>query len=161
LDVATRTRKGSYVGMKEPTAASIEFGQRLKALMDRAGLTQEALGKALKLRQSGVSDMCNGTRQPRWDQVIVIANALGMTADEVLGMPPRSLVLSHDEETMIRAIRASRLDPAELLGKLLNPPQTQSPVPEPRNARGITAETTRRDDGQGQGQDEGPGRRSG
>lgn len=157
MAIASPRCNRSYVGM-EPTPETLEFARTLASAMARARMSQSRLSELTGVAQTSISKMLRGEQRVYLDQAIAFARALDCSVDEVCGMRGG---LSHDEETMVRAIRAARLDPADLLGKLLNPPQKHSPVPEPRNARGITAETTRRDDGQGQGQDEGPGRRSG
>jgi len=59
----------------------------LKALRERAGLTQLQLGKLLGKGQSAVAMWEAGDRMPRADKLPELARILGCTIDELYGQP--------------------------------------------------------------------------
>jgi transcriptional regulator with XRE-family HTH domain len=60
------------------------FGQRLKALRKRAGLTQAALGEALDLDYQAVSRMERGGVVPNWSTVKRLAGAVKASPNDFL-----------------------------------------------------------------------------
>src|SRR5258708_1406499 len=61
-------------------------GERIAALRAVRGLTGEQLGHALGLTKSQVSKIENGTRKLDISEVALVADALGVTLAEVLGV---------------------------------------------------------------------------
>ena len=64
--------------------------ERLKALRKRAGLTQEQLGEMVSVKQNAVAKWELGNGMPRVVTLIKLAQALGCTVDELLGVPQTS-----------------------------------------------------------------------
>ncbi len=62
----------------------VVFGQRLRHLRKRAGLTLEALGAKVGSSASYLSQLENGHREPRLSTVNQLAGALGCTPSELL-----------------------------------------------------------------------------
>ena len=62
------------------------LGRRLARLRKEQGLTQIELGTKTDLSQVLISDYERGRLQPSPDTLIKMANALGVTADELLGL---------------------------------------------------------------------------
>jgi Zn-dependent peptidase ImmA (M78 family)/transcriptional regulator with XRE-family HTH domain len=86
-------------------------GERIAALRATRGLTGEQLGAALGLTKSQVSKIENGTRKLDVSEVALVADALGVTLAEVLGVERKgSLALAarvtaatgHDETAPAR-----------------------------------------------------------
>ena len=60
-------------------------GERIKAARKNAGLTQEELGKRLGVSYVGISQWENNIRNPKYITLQRIANALGITPQELIG----------------------------------------------------------------------------
>jgi transcriptional regulator with XRE-family HTH domain len=58
------------------------FAARLRALRERAGLTQQALADAAGLHRVQVARFEAGRFAPRWDAVQALADALGVGLEE-------------------------------------------------------------------------------
>jgi transcriptional regulator with XRE-family HTH domain len=59
----------------------MDFGDRLKALRNRAGLSQEALARSAGLSTSNVSKLEQKKVIPSWPTVQALARALGVSLD--------------------------------------------------------------------------------
>ena len=58
----------------EPTG----FGERLKAVREAAGLTQDQLAERAGLYKFSIAKLEQGVREPTWGTVQVLAKALGV-----------------------------------------------------------------------------------
>jgi transcriptional regulator with XRE-family HTH domain len=54
------------------------FAQRLRQLREKAGLTQEALARGADMSLGNVRNYEQGIREPRWQGVFKLAEALGV-----------------------------------------------------------------------------------
>ncbi|MCV2462573.1 helix-turn-helix transcriptional regulator [Streptomyces sp. ICN988] len=71
--------------MHDGTSSAVDFGQRLRMLRDRAGLSQEALSHAAGVSVRALADMERGrTRGPQRRTVQALAEALGLEKDEAV-----------------------------------------------------------------------------
>lgn len=61
--------------------ASTSFGERLKQLREKAGLTQYALAKASGVTAQAIANIERGS-EPTWPTVIKLARALGVNVSE-------------------------------------------------------------------------------
>jgi|SRR5579859_223096 len=61
------------------------FGERLKALREQAGMTQQQLASASGLNRFGVAKLEQGVGEPRWPTVLALANALGVSCEAFTG----------------------------------------------------------------------------
>lgn len=61
----------------EPTG----FGERLKAVREAAGLTQDQLAERAGLYKFSIAKLEQGVREPTWATVQTLARALGVTCD--------------------------------------------------------------------------------
>ena len=61
------------------------FGGRLKAAREQLGLTQEAFAASTGFKISAISAFENGRRDPGLANLVRLADALGVTADQLLG----------------------------------------------------------------------------
>lgn len=59
-------------------------GQRIKAARERKNMTQEDLAALIDISPAHISVIERGTNIPRIDTFVAIANALGVSADELL-----------------------------------------------------------------------------
>ncbi len=60
------------------------IGPRIKAARERKGITQECLAEIVNLSPMHVSVIERGVKPPRLETLIKIANALDVSADELL-----------------------------------------------------------------------------
>ena len=65
---------------------SNKFSQKLLELRKDKELSQLQLGKQLNFSRSAISDWENGTREPSFDTLILIAKYFGVTTDYLLGL---------------------------------------------------------------------------
>jgi transcriptional regulator with XRE-family HTH domain len=61
----------------------VAFHERLKALRDAAGLSQEALARAAGISTSAVTKLEQAGKEPSWDTAKKLAKALGATLDDL------------------------------------------------------------------------------
>ncbi len=64
----------------------VDFGNKLKTLREKKGLSQKQLGLQLGLTKSTISAYENGLRKPSYDVLIVIADIFNVTTDYLLGV---------------------------------------------------------------------------
>jgi transcriptional regulator with XRE-family HTH domain len=64
-----------------------QFGMRLKELREAAGMTQRQLGEAAGVGQRSVSHWEQGLRGPSWENVVALADALGVDCRSFLKKP--------------------------------------------------------------------------
>lgn len=106
-----------------PTTSAMRLGQRLKAVRERAGKTQQQVADALGRDHKTVSAYENGRAVIRTDQLDTWANALGVTVSDLtigLGLCPdptwsmRDALRSHvPEDAIERYVREWADDPIE------------------------------------------------
>jgi transcriptional regulator with XRE-family HTH domain len=65
-------------------AAAGAFGQRVRELRDREGLTQDRLAKLSGMQSSAVGRFERGKHDPRLSTVLAIAQGLGVSPGELL-----------------------------------------------------------------------------
>ena len=62
------------------------FGQKLKLLRKKRGLTERQLGECLNFSNQSVSFLENGEREPKLDTLIAIAKFFDVSVDYLLGI---------------------------------------------------------------------------
>ncbi len=62
------------------------FGQKLKLLRKKRGLTERQLGECLNFSNQSVSFWENGEREPKLDTLIAIAKFFDVSVDYLLGI---------------------------------------------------------------------------
>ena len=62
------------------------FAERLKQLMQEAGVSQEKLGKEIGYSQRAVSKWINGQSEPTATAITLCANYFSVTSDYLLGL---------------------------------------------------------------------------
>lgn len=74
-----------------PVPATETFGERLKRLRKRAGLSQERLAQRSKRSRQTVYDIERDEQLPSIDTAWLLADALELTLDELVGrIPPKA-----------------------------------------------------------------------
>ncbi|WP_020077272.1 helix-turn-helix transcriptional regulator [Cryocola sp. 340MFSha3.1] len=72
----------------QPAADALTLGRRIRAFRQRRGMTLEALATAVDRAPSQVSTIENGNREPRLALLRAIADALGVSVDDLLAPEP-------------------------------------------------------------------------
>lgn len=63
----------------------MELNERIKMLMEEKRLTQKQLAGLAGITEASMSKYLSGARTPRIDIIVNLANALGVTTDELIG----------------------------------------------------------------------------
>lgn len=71
--------------------------ERLKAARLRAGLTQSALGRQMRISPAWISHLENGNRLPSAGMLVRLADALGVSTDYLLGRTKRPAAMGKDQ----------------------------------------------------------------
>ena len=69
----------------------IDFQSRISALLNEFGMTQAELCRLSGLKSAHISNYCTGTTRPTLDNAKAIADAFGISLDELVGFKPREL----------------------------------------------------------------------
>jgi transcriptional regulator with XRE-family HTH domain len=82
------------------------FGPRLAALRKARGLTQVQLAEVTRTTQRSISYYENDDGVPPSSIVVVLAQALRVSADELLGLkqPPQARAISNDDDPETRRL---------------------------------------------------------
>ena len=64
----------------------MEAGKRIQELLDARGMSRKELSEATGLSEAAISRYITGARQPKMISISAIANALGVSVDELLGV---------------------------------------------------------------------------
>lgn len=91
----------------------MSFGQRLAQIREDAGLTQSALARAVGTSQSAISQIEAGDRNPSYEMIRQIAEALGVTPSYLVGGKVEGL--TPEEEIHFRQYRSLPEDAREEL----------------------------------------------
>ncbi len=89
-------------------------GDRIRELRKKKGITQERLGKELRVRKSSISHYENGTGRPSLKALIRICNYLNTDMNSLLGMNVvgkynnKEIILSDEEARLIIALRNTK-----------------------------------------------------
>lgn len=65
------------------------FGERLRELREQAGLSRQELAERAGLKMSRIRDLEQGVNIPRWDAVVALSRALGVSCEDFLEEPAR------------------------------------------------------------------------
>lgn len=71
------------------SSASTGFPERLRRVREERGLSQAQLADRTKLQPSAISHFETGRRAPSFDNLRVLADALNVSTDELLGRQPK------------------------------------------------------------------------
>ncbi len=76
-----------------------ELGCRIQRLLNEQGISRKEFAAMTGLTEAAISRYCTGAREPKSVTLATIANALGVSVDELLGTP------CEDPETLDGAMR--------------------------------------------------------
>lgn len=85
---ALNTAPRAFPRMEDVGLTAQTFGQRLRELRDKAGLSQAELAAKAGLHRFGIAKLERGEREPAWNTVQKIAHALGLTCTAFEGTVP-------------------------------------------------------------------------
>ncbi len=95
-----------------------ELGDKIQKLLNEQGISRKEFSAMTGLTEAAISRYCTGAREPKSVTLAVIANALGVSIDELLGTP------CEDPETLDGAVRlvarSAREIPADQKRELIN-----------------------------------------
>lgn len=74
------------------------FAARLKELREKAGLSQYELAKRAGLSRQAISHIEAGNREPGWNTVLKLAQALGVNVLAFTDEPPEGVADQGDDE---------------------------------------------------------------
>lgn len=63
------------------------FGKRLSYILTERAMSQRQLSNMCGISEVTIGRYVNGSRVPRGTEIVIIANALGVSTDYLLGMP--------------------------------------------------------------------------
>ena len=95
------------------------LGERLKERTRELGLTDSEVARRLGLSQARYSHYANGVHEPDLETLVRIAQALGMSADQALGMAPLAVEGKDGALRARLAIAASELTGPPLEGAVV------------------------------------------
>lgn len=84
------------------TQVSPEFSERLKWSRERRELTQDGLTKLANLPKGTISHFEVGSRKPSFDNLRLLADALGVTTDFLLGRVDEPGGVGQDAQKLFR-----------------------------------------------------------
>lgn len=97
---------------------AVDLGKKIQSLLDERGISRKEFSAMTGLTEAAISRYCTGAREPKSITLAAIANALGVSVDELLGTPcenPKVL-----EDAMRLVARSAKNISAEDKRKLIN-----------------------------------------
>lgn len=64
-----------------------ELGQRIQRMLNEQGISRQEFAAMTGLTEAAISRYCTGAREPKSVTLGIIANALGVSVNELLGTP--------------------------------------------------------------------------
>lgn len=83
---------------------------RLRKALNDSGRKHSAIAYDAAVNRATLSRIINGRNHPRFEAVVRIARAAGVTVGWLLGEPPRGVELTERQQTTLRAAGAILLD---------------------------------------------------
>ena len=88
-----------------PGSRPEKFRLQFRTIRERRGLTQVALGQRAGIAPASISHFETGQRVPSLESLVKLADALGVSVDELLGRVPAE-ESTHVDPLFLRASRA-------------------------------------------------------
>ena len=96
---------GNVVGVHSTTSGRhVQISGRIAEIREQAGFTQSALARAVGTSQSAISQIEAGERNPSYEMLRQIADALGVSVAYLVGAEVEAL--TPEEETHFRQYRS-------------------------------------------------------
>lgn len=83
----------------------MEFGNRLRFLIDESDITQKELAMHLNIAPSTISSYVQNAREPDFATLKLIAEYFGVTTDYLLDNEPMGIISSQEDE-LLRIFRS-------------------------------------------------------
>lgn len=83
----------------------MNFGERLRILIEDKDMTQKELAAQLNIAPSTVSSYVQNTREPDFTTLKMIAKYFGVTTDYLLGYKPDDSCTTISEDELLRVFR--------------------------------------------------------
>ena len=96
------------------------FPERLRAAMTAAGMNQNALAQAAGISRGAVSGYMNGKLTPGPDRLKALADATGVTADDLLSSESYPMPIFKKNITLAMAARCLRMAPSTVKAGMLD-----------------------------------------
>ncbi len=84
----------------------MNLGDSLRELLELNHITQKELAEKLAFAPSTLGNYIQGTREPDYNTLLIIADYFHVTTDFLLGHRTSSNVLTHDEELLLYLFRS-------------------------------------------------------
>lgn len=78
--------KGEFDALEKEEATKLGMGDRIKKCLEESGMSQRELAVKCKCTEVSMSRYISGERTPKGPVIILIAQALGVSTDWLLGM---------------------------------------------------------------------------
>ena len=109
----------------------MELATRIAKLLDEREQSQSWLARKTGIDQSSLSKVISGKQRLYADQLAEIAAVLGVSPNELLGVPTQPAELPPEEFAALAVVR--ELGPKEAMKRLLRPPGTVFGPVEPQS----------------------------
>ncbi len=84
----------------------MNLGDILRELLELNNVTQKELAEKLAFAPSTLGNYIQGTREPDYKTLLIIADYFHVTTDFLLGHETSARVLTHDEELLLHLFRS-------------------------------------------------------
>lgn len=95
-----------------------ELGSRIQNLLNEQGISRKEFAEMTGLTEAAISRYCTGAREPKSVTLASIANALGVSVDELLGTPCEDPAVLDDAIRLVA--RSANEIPADKKRELIN-----------------------------------------
>ena len=96
-----------------------DFAANLKKFRKQKGYTQVKLAKRINYGYTAIANYESGRNEPSLDTLIELSYILGVTTDELLGVPPRSDE-QHDISNLAKHLQKLTPEQYEIANSILN-----------------------------------------
>ena len=97
---------------------AVDLGKNIQLLLDERGISRKEFSAMTGLTEAAISRYCTGAREPKSITLATIANALGVSVDELLGTPCENPEVLKDAMRLVA--RSAKNISAEDKRKLIN-----------------------------------------
>lgn len=91
----------------------MSLGNILRELLELNNITQKELAEKLAFAPSTLGNYIQGTREPDYNTLLIIADYFHVTTDFLLGHKVSADILTHDEELLLHLFRSLTPDQQE------------------------------------------------
>ncbi len=84
----------------------MNLGNSLRELLELNNITQKELAEKLAFAPSTLGNYIQGTREPDYNTLLIIADYFHVTTDFLLGHKASAYTLTHDEELLLHLFRS-------------------------------------------------------